>query len=219
MRVSYQARPIQSADRPAIHQVLRDTLMLGQPLPFPVMDLDLMLGYFTDFYLEHEPEAGLAIVDDSGRLAGYMIGTTQPQQQRRWQQRAAARLLWRWATHWRQYDPFTRWFYRLRLLDARETIVNPDPPVPAHVHWHLLPEVRGHWGRKLMLHFRDYVGSRGVPEFGGDYPLLESRKDATLWNRLGADVIHQAPHHTLTALLGEPVTRITLRSRVDVFHW
>ncbi len=215
----YQTRPIEPRDEPAIRSVLQQTMVLGQPLPFPVQDLDLLLDYFLGFYLACEPEAGLVVVDPSDRVVGYLLGTTQPTAQSRWQRREALRLAWRWLTHWRRYDAFTRYFYRLRLRDARETIVNPDPPLPAHYHWHLLPEVRGHFGRILARSFATYCRDRGVTGFGGEYPLLEGRKDEALFRRTGAQVVHRAPHHTLTGLLGTPVTRLTLYVRTADANW
>ena len=219
MRHEYRSRPLTPDDSAAISRVLEATLVAGRPLPFPVMDLPLLLEYFTEFYVTCEPEAGLIVEDEAQRVVGYGLGTTQVTEQSRWQRQAAGRLLWHWLRNWSSYDPFTRWFYRLRLLDARETIVHPDPPLEAHFHWHLLPEVRGRWGRTILWHFRDHAAARGVRRFGGTVPQIESRRDPAMWSRLGGEVVHRVPHHTLTALLGEPVSRLTVASDVDAFHW
>ncbi|MCC7492021.1 MAG: hypothetical protein IT204_06750 [Fimbriimonadaceae bacterium] len=219
MSSTWRVRGYEPRDLGGVRRVLDRTILLGQPLPFPVLDLDLLVDYFTGFYLEHEPQACRVVVDAADEVVGYLLGTTQPAAQAAWQRRAALRLAARWAVRWRHYDPFTRWFYRLRLRDAWEVLANPDPPLPAHCHWHLLPAVRGRFGRELGLWFLHYVQDCGLPAFGGEYPLPVRRKDASLFKRIGATVVHQVPHHTLSALLGEPVLRITLHIKSDEGHW
>lgn len=215
----YRLRPVEADDRDGLLDVLRRTLVAGEPLPFPVMDLDHLLALFLDYYLACEPEAGRVVVDDHDRVVGYLLGTTRPDEAGRWQRRQALALAWRWLCRWREYDGPTRWLYRLRLRDALASLRDPAPDLLAHCHWHLLPEVRGRFGRELLLGFRDHVAARGLPEFGGEHALPVRRKDPVLFRRIGARILHRAPHHTLTALLGEPVERVTIVARVEELHW
>ncbi len=215
----YRVRPVEADDRDGLLDVLRRTLVAGEPMPFPVMDLDHLLALFLDYYLACEPEAGRVVVDAGGRVVGYLLGTIHPDDENRWQRRQALALAWRWLRRWPEYDGPTRWLYRLRLRDALASLRDPAPTVPAHFHWHLLPEARGRLGRDLLLGFRDYAAARGVTGFGGEQVMRVGRKDPELFRRLGGQIVHRAPHYTLSALLGEPVERVTIIARIEDVHW
>lgn len=216
--MSYRLRPLRPADIPQICAIQERSLVLGAPLPRPVMDLSYQLALFRDFCLYHEPEAAAVVVDDAGRVVGYSLGTTQGEAEARWRRRRAAALLARWARRWPYYDPFTRWYYRLRMKDAIESLRHPAPEVPAHIHWNLLPEARGRAWVAMMRHFSRYVASRGQDAYLAEIPVPVRRRVTGGLEWLGFVIVDRAPHHTLTALCGEPVERLVMVMRVDALR-
>lgn len=211
-------RGLEPRDTAGIKRVLTQTMLLGQPLPFEVMDFDALLEYFLGYYLDEEPESGRVVVDQADEVIGYLLGCTQPAAESRWRRAAALRLAARWARRWRHYDPMTRWFYGLRLRDAREVLLDPGPSLPAFCHWHLTPAARGRWGRTFMRWFRDRVAAAGLESYGGEHAMPE-RQSPELFLRLGAQITHRVRHHTLSALTGQPVWRITIEVRCDEMRW
>lgn len=210
----WRLRPLTPADRADVHRLQRDTLVLGRPLPVPVMDLDHLLGFFLDYYVLIEPEFGVIVEADDGVAVGFGLGSADAHRRERWMQRRAAAVGWRWLTRWPRYDAFTKAFYRRRLADAREVLDDPPVKPSAVMHWSVLPTVRGRVMWTMLRHFRDAFAARGLATFGGEYPLVLSRNSPDSWLRLNIQPVHQAPHHTLTWLLGEPVQRLVLH--VDI---
>lgn len=211
----FTVRAMRPEDRDAVAEIQRQTLYFGGPLPFPVADLDALLGFWVDYYLSHELEAGAIVETAEGEIGGYSVGCLDPPALARWQRRKALELGWLWASHWSRYDAFTRLYYRLRLQDAWDALHDPPVAMDACLHWNVLPTVRGRVIWTLLRRFRDYLREQGRQTFGGDYPLRNLKKSTSSWERLGFEVVHTARHHTLTVISGEPVTRITIRADID----
>jgi hypothetical protein len=208
----YRLRPFEPADRSAIEAIHRECLFMGHPLPFPIVGLEDQLRLFTDYYLDCEPELATVAVDQSDRLVGYLLGCVKPAQQGEWQRRRALALGLRWLREWPTYDPFTRLYFKLRILDAWEVIANPSPELPAHMHWSILPEARNCVSLLMVAAFAAQVRERGIPEFGGEMFVDEKHLNAH-FERLGGEVRGKVKHHTFSILAGQPIWRITLVSQ------
>jgi len=209
-------RPQRPGDDARIAALQKRTLMLGQPPPQPIADLDEYLSLFRSYYVTQEPDATAIVVDRQGRTVGYMLGATDGEACDHWTRRAALKLAARWAGRWPSYDAYTRRFYALRLRDAYEVVRRPTGAgVPAHLHWNLLPTARGWAWREILRHFAGYVRSRGQSAFYGEMAVEDRRKDGSFLNWVGFRCVGSAPHHTLTALLGRPIWRVTVLLKIE----
>lgn len=206
----FRLRAFEPRDAPAVRAIQVQTMVLGDPLPFPVADLERLLDYYLDYYLTAEPRYATVGVDATDRLVGYFCGSVNPGAQARWQRRAALRLAARWAVRWRRHDAFTRWFYRLRLAEARAVLRQPAPPAPAHVHFNLLPEARGPLWKAFVRRFLEQAGEVGVGSFAGEISVRHDRRDGAAFLRAGFRLAGCMPNLTLTAIRGEPVWRLTV---------
>jgi hypothetical protein len=207
----YRLRPYRPEDHPHIYEILKATLALGEPLPFPVMDLDDQLQLFVEYYLQHEPLLARVAEDERGRLVGYQLCTLHAAEAEAWRTRQAIRFGWQMFWRWPAYDAFTRLYYRLRLRDALETLRDRTPFLPAHMHWHFLPEVRGRLFQDCLSFFQEHCRRAGVAAGGGEI-IVDERHRRTHWQRIGITPVGEAPHHTLSVILGKPVWRVMLRA-------
>jgi hypothetical protein len=60
-------------DRAAVRQICCETGFLGRPIDRVFEDRDLFADFFTDYYLQCEPEAAFVVtIDDT--VAGFLLG-------------------------------------------------------------------------------------------------------------------------------------------------
>ena len=130
-------RRFQPTDRRAIETIVRKTGLRGRPSRDFFEDDKVVLGLFTDYYLDHEPDACL-VAELDGQLCGYILGCTDTRRYERYLLRAAPLLAGRVAAgivglRFRRPQTYrTLWWLLSRAY--REA-----PPVdlclyPAHVH-------------------------------------------------------------------------------------
>ena len=210
----WRLRAMRPEDRDAMLEVQRQTLFLGGPLPWPLGDLDALLHFWVDYYALCEPEAGVVVETDDGRVVGYRAGAIKLEAQRRWQRREALRLAVLWARHWRRYDAATRLYYRLRLRDSRDALHDPPLGADGEFHWNVLPDVRGRVAWAFLRQWRDWLRERDLRTIGGRATLVGNRTDAG-WRRLGFEVRIEGRHHTLSEVSGQPVHRIAVFADLD----
>jgi hypothetical protein len=205
-------RSVQPGDDAAIRQLFRDTVCLGRPLPFEVPEFDAYESLCLDWYLGTGRQDAGVLVDDTG-IAGYALVCTDAADYGRWQRThatafsgLAARKLMS-----RRICPDASKFLRLRLKDGwdmwRNGVV---PPLPAHAHMNLASRSRAvRMGYLLALHIDDRCRLAGLPGWFGEMNALSGRRSRAL-ERLGGTVVHRAPNHTLSWLMGQPVERLTV---------
>ena len=63
--------------------------------------------------------------------------------------------------------------------------------------------------------FAAYVRARGQDAFYGEMAVENRRRDGSFLNWVGFRCVHSAPHHTLTALLGRPIWRVTVLLKIE----
>jgi hypothetical protein len=130
---------------PEIRRIFRETLNLGQPLPFDLPRMtayeDLCLGWFVGpGWLD------AAVLCDGDRVRGYVLVCRDLPALRRWAGPAA--LAWTAGTMagfaLGRFPPEAARFHRLRLRDGIEALrAAPRPPMPALVHLNLEADLRG----------------------------------------------------------------------------
>jgi hypothetical protein len=205
-------RSLQPGDDAAVRALFRDTVCLGRPLPFEVPEWDAYEALCLDWYLGAGRDDAGVLVED-GVITGYTLVCTDAASYRRWQRDQATNFSARVARRMvaGRMPPDAYRFLRLRLKDGwdmwRNAIV---APLPAHAHINVACQSRATAGGRMLA---DHVDRRcriaGLPGWFGEMNTLAGRRARAL-ERLGGTVVHRAPNHTLTWLLGQPVERLTV---------
>jgi hypothetical protein len=205
-------RSLRTGDDEAVRALFRETVCLGRPLPFDVPDWDAYESLCLDWYLgAGRDDAGVLV--EGGNITGYTLVCTDAASYHKWQREHATHfsaLVARRLVSGRLHPDASR-FLRLRLKDGwdmwRHGIV---PPLPAHAHINLACQSRATLAGRLLA---DHVDRRcrlaGLPGWYGEMNAVAGRRARAL-ERLGGTVVHRAPNHTLSWLLGQPVERLTV---------
>jgi GNAT superfamily N-acetyltransferase len=215
-----RVRPLVTGDDAEIRRIFRSTLALGDSLPFAIPDLDAYESLCLDWYLG-PGRAGAAVAeDDAGAVVGYALVCTNPARYGAWTRRQAVRFAATLAAGFarRRYRGAAARFYLLRVRDAwaLRGSVTPRTGGPsrastsAHAHINIVPSHRGtHVGRMLADHVDRRVRAAGLQGWHGEINALAGQRAAAL-ERLGGKVVRRSPNHTMTAMLGRPVERLTV---------
>jgi hypothetical protein len=152
-------------------------------------------------------------VESGGRITGYTLVCTDAAAHERWQRVHAAEFSARVARRLvgGRLPPDASRFLRLRLKDGwamwRHGVV---APLPAHAHINLACHSRGALaGRRLADHVDRRCRLAGLPGWFGEMNAVAGRRAHAL-ERLGGTIVHRAPNHTLSWLVGRPVERLTV---------
>ncbi len=205
-------RPLAAGDDAGVRRLFRDTICLGRPLPFAVPQWAAYESLCLDWYL-HQGRADAGVLVDDGDITGYALVCTDAGGYQRWQRGQAAQFSYLAATELltRRMAPDASKFLRLRLQDGwdlwRQGAVT---PLAAHAHLNLAPGSRAtQAGRQLADHVDRRCRAAGLPGWFGEMNAVVGHRTRAL-ERLGATVVHRAPNHTLSWLLGQPVERLTV---------
>lgn len=200
-----------SEDDAVIRELFRSTFVLGRPLEETVPGFERYESLCLDWYLGPERQRA-AILDVDGTAAGYVLVCTDGRRHRQWVRPRATRFALAAAATVaaRRGDVPGRAFLRTRLRDGWALARTSPDPVPVHAHVNLAPAVRGGAAGRLMADHVDAVcRAIGAPSWFGEINAVAGRRAAAL-ERLGATIVHRAPNHTLSRLLGRPVERLTV---------
>lgn len=205
-------RAVLPGDDAAVRRLFRETMCLGRPLPFTVPGWDGYESLCLDWYLgPGRDDAGVLVTD--GEITGYALVCTNADGYERWQRHQATLFSSRVLTRLLAggVDADASRFLRLRLRDGwdmwRHGIV---APLPAHAHINLACSARAsRAGRQLADHVDRRCRLAGLPGWYGEMNAIDGHRAAAL-GRLGGTVVHRAPNHTLSWLLAQPVSRLTV---------
>ena len=204
-------RALRDGDDAAVRSIFRSTLMLGRPVGFSLPDVDRYEALCLDWYLG-AGRADAAVLEDGDAVVGYALVCTHPAAYRTWIRRAAVRFAAATAVGFargRYPGPAGR-FYALRVRDGWALRHAPVPPDIAQAHVNLRPSHRaGRAGRMLADHIDARVRATGGRAWFGEINAYTGQRAAAI-ERLGGRVVHRAPNHTMSALLGRPVERLTV---------
>jgi hypothetical protein len=205
-------RSLRPGDEVFVRQLFRDTICLGRPLPFAVPEWEAYESLCLDWYLQ-AGRADAGVLEDDGRVTGYTLVCTDAAGYQRWQRTQATSFSGRVASRLLagRLEPDASKFLRLRLKDGWDMWRHGvTAPLPAHAHINLASESRASLaGRQLADHVDGRCQAAGLPGWFGEMNAIVGRRARAL-ERLGGTVVHRAPNHTLTWLLGQPVERLTV---------
>jgi hypothetical protein len=204
-------RPVTERDEVEVRRLFHETLVMGRPLPFPLADGGRYEALCLDWYLGRG-RRDAAVVDAGGEIVGFALVCTDQTAFRRWVRARAARYaLYSVLTLVRTdpRSPVAR-FHRCRLRDGWVMMRGPAPPFPAHAHINVRPHRLAGWAGLLLLRCVDERCSRaGLPGWYGEINAPVGRRASAL-NRVVGSVVHRAPNHTLSWLMGLQVERLTV---------
>jgi hypothetical protein len=142
--MALKIRPYRAEDRASVRAICFETGMMGDPVEFVYGDRESFADLFTSYYTDQEPEHCF-VVDDAGRVVGYLLGTLDsrrvPSSERIIARHVVTRLL-------PLRHNMARFFWRsLRDMVVDRALPLPEPAIdldrfPAHTHFNLLPEAR-----------------------------------------------------------------------------
>jgi hypothetical protein len=87
---------------------------------------------------------------------------------------------------------------------------SPPPPFAAHAHVNVLPDRLASWaGLSLVRSVDERCRRAGLPGWFGEINAPVGKRASAL-ERIVGPVVHRAPNHTLSWLMGRPVERLTV---------
>ncbi|MBM7503979.1 GNAT family N-acetyltransferase [Agromyces aurantiacus] len=192
-------RPYHAGDRDAIARICLLTAAGGGDATGVYSDDALMPEVYALPYVDFAPELAF-VVDDGGRIGGYVLGVAD----------TAAFIDW-WTREWapgfraRHPSPGPPTAHRPAYTEAQLIVDGGDPArmripeldrYPAHLHIDLLPEYQGRGlGRRLIDTLRAALAERGVPAVHLGMDPANTRARA-FYERLG---FHELPSSRVDA--------------------
>ena len=207
-------RPFTERDEIEVRRLFRETLVMGRALPFVLTDGGRYEALCLDWYLS-SGRHDAAVVDAGGQIVGFALTCTDQAAFRRWVRTRAARYaLYSLLTLVRTdpRSPVAR-FHRCRLRDGWVMMRGPAPPLRAHGHINLSPQRAGWAGLALVKHIDERCRRAGLSGWYGEINAPVGRRADALERFIGS-IVHRAPNHTLSWLMGRPVERLTVAREV-----
>ncbi len=211
-------RPLRPGDDTRIAELFEATVALGHPAPAGLVGFEIYRRMCLGWYLERGRDDAAVAVAPTGAIAGYAFVCANEQDQTRFARESVGELvgtIGRAALRGR-LDRTSRRFYQGRLRDLAGLLRSRREPVAA-VHAHLNVSGghrRGDVALALVAHIDEVCRAAGEPAWYGEVNEKVGRRSRAL-QRLGFDVLDRVPNHTLTALVGQPVERLTILRRLD----
>lgn len=185
-------RRYQPADRAVVRRICCDTGFLGRPIDPVFEDREVFADFLTSYYTDVEPES-LFVLEQGGRVAGYLSGCRFPR--RRWAHllrqapRAGARVAYRYFTF--GYNAASRRYLRW-LVTRGHWETPPRPSATPHFHLNLLPEARGVASTKALVDaYLSYLRGHGEKAVYGQMVVYEERRGDALFSRFGFNVLNR----------------------------
>ena len=204
-------RPLIARDEAELRRLFRDTLVMGRPLPFSLADGGRYESLCLDWYLGRGRHSA-SVVDIGGQIVGFALVCTDQAAYQRWVRARAARYtLYSLRVLFRTdpRSPISR-FLRCRMRDGWVMMRSPPPPFDAHAHVNVLPNRLVSWIGLSLVHCVDENCRRaGLPGWYGEINAPVGKRASAL-ERIVGPVVHRAPNHTLSWLVGRPVERLTV---------
>lgn len=180
-------RRFEDRDREAIRKICRDAALENPTLLFQE-DPALAPLYFTDYYLEYEPESCF-VGEFAGCVVGYLAGCKDTRTfnrifRRRFLPRILARIGWKLMTlQYRNKNTYRMlWWMLMERFPQTEKLKIPLDEYPAHTHLNIVPEYRGCGvSNQLSKVFRRHLKEMGIT--GLHAIIIEKAGDNGLFNR------------------------------------
>ena len=211
-------RPLRSTrDDAAIGALFDETMLLGEPLGFPLSRASAYRQICLGWYLGPGRADAAVALDETGDVVGYALVCTDEAGYERWMKPRGYRFIA--ATFgalltFRLNRP-SRQFYTDRARDAAALRDNQRTrPMPAHAHLNIRQSKRS---GAVALALREHIDTRcrlaGLPGWSGEINARVGTRRKAL-ERIGIEVVSSEQNHTLSRSLGREVERLTVLRRL-----
>ncbi|RWZ53206.1 GNAT family N-acetyltransferase [Labedella phragmitis] len=153
-------RALEPRDRAAVARICLLTGRGGDDATGEYVDDEVLADVYATPYVEHETGFGVVAVDDTGRVEGYLLGTTDTVAFSRW----FVEEWWPSVSTARVARTAADPSLLSAAADPERMLVSCVEEFPAHLHIDLLESVRGAgMGRRLVEAAAEQLRERGVP--------------------------------------------------------
>ncbi len=197
-------RPYEARDRAGVRRLCCETGFLGNPIDPIFEDRELFADYLTDYYLKLEPEASF-VVEISGELKGYLLGSRRPKLQQFYSFFQNISLVTRGLLRYPRYNKTSKKFVHWILCNGWREVPAAPRNVP-HFHINLLVEARSvPTTRAIMDAYLTYLTKCGEKQVYGQMTTFHNRRGTKMFERYGFKVINRAEITKYRDLHPEPV--------------
>lgn len=159
-------RPYEPSDRQDVRHICNETGYLGNPIGPYFSDRELFADLHSLYYTDVE-SASSFVVEDDGRVIGYLLGCLDSDRYRAWVKKELEPSIigqaFRRGVLWRPGTAPLAWRFLFDWIRERRRIADTDHCHPAHLHINLLPEGRGRgYGKKLMQSYFKLLQTHGI---------------------------------------------------------
>ena len=189
--MSQKIRPYLPSDRQAVRKICCDTGFMGKPIDPIFIDRDAFADFFTRYYTDLESDNAL-VVEDEGRVVGYLLGCLNIKDYNRRQlwliiSRTVPKIMGRMLIgkyNWVSIK-FLSWFLFKAAGETPKGV-----PGAAHFHVNMYTEYRtGFAGRRLIFPFVNRVAKLGFKGVYGQMQVYEDRRAEKIFERYGFSFI------------------------------
>ncbi|MFH1067748.1 MAG: GNAT family acetyltransferase [bacterium] len=207
---NWQVRPLQKKDREMVRWICCQTGFLGKPVDALFEDRELFADFLTQYYTDAEPESSV-VLEESGRVTGYVLGCRFPRKQKMFFLRhvfsLAARAAWR---YFFRYNAASRKYIRWLLIQGRKQTPHTPQDTP-HFHINLLPEARSIVRTRVLIDsFLRLLIDAGEKQVYGQMVVFEGRREERTFARYGFRVLDRAEVTKYRELTPKPVYLFTV---------
>jgi hypothetical protein len=188
---SFVVRRYTRDDRAAVRQICCDTGFLGRAIDPIFEDRDLFADFFTDYYLQHEPDAAFVVTVDNS-VVGFLLGCRYPFRHQLFSAVQGLRLAAKALLRYRRYKSETKYYLWWILRNARRE-VPPSPRWIGHFHVNFLPQVKSIAAfREILERFLRFLADQNVTQISAQMVTFDDRRGIALLERYGFRVLNRS---------------------------
>lgn len=188
---SFVVRRYTRDDRAAVRQICCDTGFLGRAIDPIFEDRDLFADFFTDYYLQHEPDAAFVVTVDNS-VVGFLLGCRYPFRHQLFSAVQGLRLAAKALLRYRRYKSETKYYLWWILRNARRE-VPPSPRRIGHFHVNFLPQVKSIAAfREILERFLRFLADQNVTQISAQMVTFDDRRGIALLERYGFRVLNRS---------------------------
>ncbi len=202
-------RKYQLKDRDFVRWLCCETGFLGEKIDPVFEDRELFADFLTNYYLKFEPESAF-VLDDDGKIGGYLLGCRKVQLYSKITVLEGIRLALKLLPRLPGYSRASREYLKWVILNSwRE--VPPAPKKMPHFHINLLPQTKNVSRTRCLIDaFLSYLADCGEKSVYGQVVTFSNRRGAQMFERYGFRVWNRSEITKYRKLYPKPVFLCTV---------